>query len=464
MAGSYFTDMEAGQTQVAPPRTSSSALALCVVAAACFAGALVVSVSPAAVTSLHTATSTTTVPAQAMDTTVIRPRQTVVSRMPVQSAPAAFATFAVPAETFTQDFAANQSPASPLAAPLAAASALAALAMGLFAYLRPQRPQAQYAFAGLPHMQTPVSQQPVAMAAVTSVKCETGKNTVLGSSRVQNEDRCDIGTSGDIQFLGVYDGHGGNACSSWLQAELRKRVFDTFDPVRPERSLNRAFLAADRVILQPKRGPFGIAGERGIGGSKCGSTGVVALLYEQEGVRKLAVANVGDARALVIKKNGDTRMLTVDHVPDSENERLRIESKNPNPKMPLVRFVGDTWRVGGMLALSRAFGDAYMKSSLQFEGVGFNNSDYSSGFGVIAEPDVAVVDLEDDDEYVLLSSDGLYANTERGGGGGFENEEVGPFIQKNKGKSLDDIAGLLCKAAQDDGSTDDVTVVIAKLL
>jgi protein phosphatase 1L len=45
----------------------------------------------------------------------------------------------------------------------------------------------------------------------------------------------------------------------------------------------------------------------------------------------------------------------------SENERKRIERQNPNPRMPLVRFVGGTWRVGGILALSRAFGDAYMK-------------------------------------------------------------------------------------------------------
>lgn len=31
--------------------------------------------------------------------------------------------------------------------------------------------------------------------------------------------------------------------------------------------------------------------------------------------------------------------------------------------------MGGTWRVGGLLALSRAFGDAYLKGSLQFEGV-----------------------------------------------------------------------------------------------
>jgi hypothetical protein len=38
--------------------------------------------------------------------------------------------------------------------------------------------------------------------------------------------------------------------------------------------------------------------------------------------------------------------------------------------------------VGGLLALSRAFGDAYLKGSDQFEGVSFYASDtYASGFG-----------------------------------------------------------------------------------
>ena len=49
----------------------------------------------------------------------------------------------------------------------------------------------------------------------------------------------------------------------------------------------------------------------------------------------------------------------------SEDERKRIEDFNPNPNMPMVRYVGGTWRIGGLLALSRAFGDAYLKGSLQ---------------------------------------------------------------------------------------------------
>ena len=77
----------------------------------------------------------------------------------------------------------------------------------------------------------------------------------------------------------------------------------------------------------------------------------------------------------------------------SEEERLRIEATNPNPRLPLVRYVGGTWRVGGILALSRAFGDAYLKGSLQFEGVRAGGDGYSSGFGVVSEPDTTLIDI-----------------------------------------------------------------------
>lgn len=61
--------------------------------------------------------------------------------------------------------------------------------------------------------------------------------------------------------------------------------------------------------------------------------------------------------------------------------------------MPLVRYVGGTWRVGGILALSRAFGDAYLKGSGQFEGVPSGSDGYGSGFGVVADPTVTLTPL-----------------------------------------------------------------------
>lgn len=57
-------------------------------------------------------------------------------------------------------------------------------------------------------------------------------------------------------------------------------------------------------------------GERGIGGSKCGATGAVAVLYKNnKGKMQLLAANAGDARVLLARK-GKAVQLTEDHVPD----------------------------------------------------------------------------------------------------------------------------------------------------
>lgn len=235
-------------------------------------------------------------------------------------------------------------------------------------------------------------------------------------------------------------------------------------------TITEAFVAADTTLLAPQ-GFLGM-GERGIGGPKCGSTGLVALVYDTT----LCVANVGDARAVLVGSDGKPQQLSVDHVPDNEEERYRIELRNPNKKMPLVRFVGSTWRVGGLLALSRAFGDAYMKASGQFEGYGTAQDDYGSGFGVIAEPHVACVQLPpaaasgakgSRPPVLVLSSDGLYANEERGGGGGLTNERVAELVAtlpaSPDAAALGALAQRMATEAVEQGTTDDVTVMLVRL-
>lgn len=288
-----------------------------------------------------------------------------------------------------------------------------------------------------------------------------------GTSRKQNEDRCSVeeGVGRGVTMAAVFDGHGGYATAEWLAENFSKYIEKYWAASSsPAAATTEAFLAADRKILAPKKGFMGMMGERGIGGSKCGATGAVALLHEDAaGALYLLAANAGDARVLLAGKRGVTQM-TVDHVPDSEDERKRIESQNPNPNMPLVRYVGGTWRVGGLLALSRAFGDAYMKGTGQFEGIQAGSDNYSSGFGVIAEPDISNVLLTKDDAWIVVASDGLFENEVRGGGGGLSNDQVGELLQKfGSKKTCKELAAMLCDAAEEAGSTDDITVVVARL-
>jgi len=247
---------------------------------------------------------------------------------------------------------------------------------------------------------------------------------------------------------------------------LKANLFDVVEKTwlkgeQPEYRITEAYLEADKQLLVNK-GFMGM-GERGVGGSKCGATGVNVLLYKgPDGSTTLLTSNVGDARILLIR-DGKAMELTEEHVPDKEEERLRIERQNPNPKMAMVRYVGGTWRVGGLLALSRAFGDAYLKGSLQFEGIRAGGDGYGSGFGLIAEPFTTVNTLTAKDSWLVLASDGLFAEEARGGGGGLDNDTVAELCTAAGGSSPERLAKLLAESAQKVGSTDDVTVVCLRL-
>mmetsp|Transcript_8575 Transcript_8575/g.24626 ORF Transcript_8575/g.24626 Transcript_8575/m.24626 type:complete len:350 (+) Transcript_8575:295-1344(+) len=303
----------------------------------------------------------------------------------------------------------------------------------------------------------------------------TGSYTLQGSTRKRNEDRFQIAvadgdgstfTTGEPwAFCGVYDGHGGYAVSQWLSENLTEYIERYWEPKFPELSMRTSYIKADAKLLAPKPGIFGAVGERGVGGSKCGATASTAIIYKDtKGAQQLLTANIGDAR-IVLARKGEPLQLTVDHTPDSATEMKRIESKNPNPKMPLVRYEGGTWRVGGLLALSRAFGDAYLKGSLQFEGIVEGGDGYSSGFGLIAEPYTVLTELTTDDTWLIVSSDGLYNEVERGGGGGLTNQQAIDMCAEldKKGMPLDDIAKAMVEQSLKQGSTDDITCCLLKL-
>lgn len=288
----------------------------------------------------------------------------------------------------------------------------------------------------------------------------------MGTSRKQNEDRYDykMDPSGEktgkpYAYIGVYDGHGGFATADWCKERLFDYVVENWSQESPDRSTRLGFINADRELLD-KRGFLGL-GERGVGGSKCGSTAAVALVYKAKGVATLLAAGAGDARVLVCEDGKEPVQLTIDHVPDTESERQRIEAANPNLNMPIVQYVGGTWRVGGLLALSRSLGDAYMKESLVYEGISDKGNNYGSGFGVIADPDVEIVDINGKKGWLIVSSDGLNTNEERGGGGGLDNNEVSKRCAD--AKDPDALAKLLIKDAVAAGSTDDVSVVCVRL-
>eukprot|EP00803_Ostreobium_quekettii_P004875 evm.model.scf_1630.5 EVM.evm.TU.scf_1630.5 scf_1630:14575-16489(-) len=168
-----------------------------------------------------------------------------------------------------------------------------------------------------------------------------------------------------------------------------------------------------------------------------GSTAVVALFSASH----LCVANCGDSRA-VLSRGGKEYRLTRDHKPELEDEQERI--RNCGGKV--LDFNGK--RVMGLLAMSRAFGDHCLRD-----------------VGVVAEPEVTIIDRCQEDEFLVLGSDGLWD--------ALSDREVCDLARrcfhraKERGAAPETAArvaaSVLMRAALDRGSNDNITVTVVDL-
>ncbi|CAL5419423.1 unnamed protein product [Camellia sinensis] len=154
-----------------------------------------------------------------------------------------------------------------------------------------------------------------------------------------------------------------------------------------------------------------------------GSTASTAILVGD----RLLVANVGDSRA-VICKGGNAIAVSRDHKPDQTDERQRIEDAGG-----FVMWAG-TWRVGGVLAVSRAFGDRLLKQY------------------VVADPDIQEEKVDSSLEFLILASDGLWDVV--------TNEEAVAMVKPIQ--EPEEAANKLMQEACQRGSADNITVVVVR--
>lgn len=135
----------------------------------------------------------------------------------------------------------------------------------------------------------------------------------------------------------------------------------------------------------------GFVNPAGVGASEepgmdSGCTAVVCLLRGSQ----LVVANAGDSRCVVCR-DGKAIDMSIDHKPEDELERNRIEKAGGR-----VTLDG---RVNGGLNLSRAIGDHCYKM----------NTDLPDTEQMItALPDVRHLILNDKDEFMILACDGIW--------------------------------------------------------
>ncbi len=199
------------------------------------------------------------------------------------------------------------------------------------------------------------------------------------------EDRCTIIRSlfglQHVSLAAVYDGHRGAACSEYLASSFERHLEQRWSAsTSAGELLKMALLDADVAFRQREEE---ISNKNSTKQSYPGSTAVVALVIG----RHLAVAHVGDSRAVLCSKNNQAIAVTADQTADREDERLRIQNAGGEVS---IRMGG--WRVGDAgLAVTRSIGDADVKN-----------------IGVTAEAEIFENDLEDDDSFLILASDGVW--------------------------------------------------------
>lgn len=184
---------------------------------------------------------------------------------------------------------------------------------------------------------------------------------------------------------------------------------------------------------------------------------------------QIVVANVGDSRA-VLGRNGKAVDLSSEHRPYGRDQTAKEEAARIEKTGAWLR----DGRVMGILAVTRAFGDIEFKRNIEqllVDGVldGVWTKEFAKKQNITSPPVVPMPDVMDlatteQDEFVIVASDGLWEV--------FSSAQAVQYVRRHLAnstkKGVKNGAQAAAEAIVDDAikrrkTTDNVSVVIVKL-
>ena len=234
-----------------------------------------------------------------------------------------------------------------------------------------------------------------------------------------NNDKCQM-------IFEIFDGHGGDEMSSYLQANLAKIYKQNLllNKGNIILSLKNAFHDADDEM----REQLNIEG--------LGSTGTLVHIVKGLGPSlEVYSANVGDSRVSLISPEHIIR-LSCDHRTTDEKEKKRILEAG-------MEIIDD--RICGTLMLTRIFGNYEYKE----EGEKDNNT------GLICEPFISKIniDLNIENQFLILASDGIWDI--------LTEEDIQNIIKKYQ--DTQKICSVIIKKCLENEAWDNMSVFAVKL-
>ena len=237
-------------------------------------------------------------------------------------------------------------------------------------------------------------------------------------------------------YFAIFDGHGGKEVSSYLSQNLHQILISqlkTLSHIKDNNiSINNiisliqnTFTITDKIIL----------GDTSLK-NNVGSTATIVLLLksckEFPSKKYIICANIGDSRGYILSRQ-KLEQITNEHNCRNENEVSRIKQSGG------IVFNN---RVYGTLMLTRSFGDKEMKK-----------------YGVTCEPDIFCKNIEEDDKYIIIASDGVWDVVNESEIMTLENG----YEERGKGLSSDEFSKQIVNLAINKGTIDNVSCIVIKL-
>eukprot|EP01063_Lacrimia_lanifica_P007877 TRINITY_DN1504_c1_g1_i2.p1 TRINITY_DN1504_c1_g1~~TRINITY_DN1504_c1_g1_i2.p1 ORF type:complete len:724 (+),score=83.08 TRINITY_DN1504_c1_g1_i2:129-2174(+) len=231
------------------------------------------------------------------------------------------------------------------------------------------------------------------------------------NANLRNEDRSIVDVSDeDYHMFGVFDGHGGPECSTYIEQNITAAVRSERDrllKLNPECAINWAQVL--KTTLMKLDDTFITDG--GANMNTKGSCVILCVVTHD----KVYTANVGDSRAVLGTRDLPRGAKTMTPFPlsvdqDCQNERevmlVKQRTRDDNPvRRGRANAVGTApLRVAGSLMVTRAMGDSYLKRE------GCSMPPYRVNVPYItSEPVITEHHFDPSrDHSIVLGSDGLY--------------------------------------------------------
>lgn len=275
-----------------------------------------------------------------------------------------------------------------------------------------------------------------------------GEGSVAQQQQRSHEDRyISAIINGDIILHGIFDGHGGDRVVNLIKENFANYLGDVLAGVdmSDENLAKNAIQAAldgfeKDVLIKKMDLEQGFANKVESWNKRSGSTSTFVLI----GPDWIYVVNLGDSITILLDENGNILYETTDFDAKNADEIKRIEKAGG--------YVFRN-RVYGTLTVSRALGDFSYKVV---------NDNYSNRGPVSLEADIVRLNRSAV-KYVLLASDGIVERAKNIYPEFVSKEEIINYLLINRTGPVESEANLLLNMALTNESTDDITVILAKV-